>query len=120
LDLAEFTVMTPFPHTKAYDDLLRENRIFDHDWNHYNAGQVVFHPKQMSADKLQEIYEYAWNSFYANESQEAKMTRLFTNVVLREMQDGTYRPRDRRLVNKSFGKEVVRGVKESGVKELEG
>jgi radical SAM superfamily enzyme YgiQ (UPF0313 family) len=31
LDLAEFTVMTPFPHTKGYDDYLREGRIFDFD-----------------------------------------------------------------------------------------
>jgi len=106
LDLAEFTVMTPFPHTKAYDDLYRENRIFDHDWNHYNAGQVVFHPKHLSAEKLQEMYEYAWKTFYADESQESKMMRLFTKVMLREMADGTYRSRDRNLVNKSFGKEV--------------
>jgi radical SAM superfamily enzyme YgiQ (UPF0313 family) len=106
LDLAEFTVMTPFPHTKAYDDMLRENRIFDKDWNHYNAGQVVFHPKQMTADKLQELYDYAWKTFYADETQESKMMRLFTKVVLREMEDGTYRARNRNLVNKSFGKEV--------------
>jgi radical SAM superfamily enzyme YgiQ (UPF0313 family) len=110
LDLAEFTVMTPFPHTKGYDDLLRENRIFDHDWNHYNAGQVVFHPKQMSADKLQELYQYAWNTFYAEETQESKMMRLFTKVMLREMEEGTYRPRDKRLANRSFGKEVVRNL----------
>ena len=108
LDLAEFTVMTPFPHTKAYDDMLRENRIFDHDWNHYNAGQVVFQPKQMSADKLQELYHYAWKTFYADESQESKMMRLFAKVVMREMADGTFRPRDRKLANKSFGKEVIR------------
>ena len=113
LDLAEFTVMTPFPHTKGYDDLLRENRIFDHDWNHYNAGQVVFHPKQMTADKLQELYDYAWDTFYKDETQESKMFRLFCNVALREMNEGTYRPRNRELVNKSFGKEVVRGVNRS-------
>jgi len=106
LDLAEFTVMTPFPHTKGYDDLLREKRIFDKDWNHYNAGQVVFHPKQMSAEKLQELYHYAWEKFYADESQESKMMRLFTKVMLREMEDGTYRSRDRGLISKSFGKEV--------------
>ena len=110
LDLAEFTVMTPFPHTKAYDDMLRENRIFDNDWNHYHAGQVVFHPKQMTAVKLQELYEYAWETFYADESQESKMMRLFSKVMIREMEDGTYRTRDRRLANKSFGKEVVRKV----------
>jgi len=110
LDLAEFTVMTPFPHTKAYDDFVRENRIFDHNWSHYNAGQVVFHPKQMSAEKLQELYNYAWKSFYADESQESKMMRLFTKVMLREMEDGTYRARDRNLINKSFGKNVNNGI----------
>lgn len=113
LDLAEFTVMTPFPHTKGYDDLLRQDRIFDFDWNHYNAGQVVYHPKQMSAEKLQELYEYAWSAFYHDESQEQKMFKLFTQVVLREMQDGTYRPRNRELANKSFGKDVKRTIKTS-------
>jgi radical SAM superfamily enzyme YgiQ (UPF0313 family) len=114
LDLAEFTVMTPFPHTKGYDDYYRQGRIFDFDWNHYNAGQVVFHPKQMTAERLQEMYDYAWDTFYADESQEAKMFRLFTQVVLREMEDGTYRPRDRRLVNKSFGRDVQRDINIKG------
>ncbi|MDR1225031.1 MAG: radical SAM protein [Tannerella sp.] len=113
LDLAEFTVMTPFPHTKGYDDYLRQGRIFDFDWDHYNAGQVVFHPKHMSAERLQELYEYAWETFYRDESQEQKMFRLFTGVVLREMKEGTYRPRNRDLVNKSFGKDVVRKIKSS-------
>jgi radical SAM superfamily enzyme YgiQ (UPF0313 family) len=111
LDLAEFTLMTPFPHTKGYDDFLRQGRIFDFDWDHYNAGQVVFHPKHMSAERLQELYEYAWVTFYKDESQEQKMFRLFSRVVLREMQEGTYRPRNRELVNKSFGKDVVRNIK---------
>ncbi len=110
LDLAEFTVMTPFPHTKGYDDYLRQGRIFDFDWNHYNAGQVVFQPKNMSAERLQELYEYAWDTFYKDETQESKMFRLFCNVALREMNEGTYRPRNRELVNKSFGKEVIRKI----------
>ncbi|MDR2840887.1 MAG: radical SAM protein [Paludibacter sp.] len=108
LDLAEFTIMTPFPHTKAYDDFLRQGRIFDFDWNNYNAGQVVFQPKNMSADRLQQLYEYAWETFYRDETQESKMFRLFCNVALREMNEGTYRPRNRELANKSFGREVVR------------
>jgi radical SAM superfamily enzyme YgiQ (UPF0313 family) len=114
LDLAEFTVMTPFPHTKAYDDLLREGRIFDFDWDHYNAGQVVFQPKHMSAERLQELYDYAWENFYRDESQEEKMFQLLFNVVGREMDDGTYRPRNRKLVHKSFGKDVVRPINAGG------
>jgi len=111
LDLAEFTVLAPFPHTKAYDDLMRQGRIFDHDWNHYNAGQVVYKPKNMSPERLQELYEYAWKSFYYDESQEEKMFKLFAQVMLREMEDGTFIPRDRNLANKSFGKDVVRNIK---------
>ena len=110
LDLAEFTVMTPFPHTKAWDDMSRQGRIFDRDWDHYNAGQVVFTPKHMSAERLQELYDYAWNSFYHDETQEEKMFHLLYNVVSREMDDGTYRPRNRRLMHKSFGKDVSVGA----------
>lgn len=113
LDLAEFTILSPFPHTKAYDDLLRQGRIFDFDWDHYNAGQVVYHPKNMTAEKLQELYDYAWDTFYKNESQEQKMFKLFTKVMLREMEDGTYHPRNRQLANKSFGKEVIRNIKKN-------
>jgi len=106
LDLAEFTVMTPFPHTKAWDDLERQGRIFDRDWDHYNAGQVVFTPKNISARRLQELYDYAWKAFYQDESQEEKMFRLLYAVVSREMDDGTYRPRSRRLIHKSFGRDI--------------
>ncbi len=110
LDLAEFTILTPYPHTKAYEDLMRKGRILDYDWDHYNAGQVVYQPVQVTPEKLQELYEYAWSSFYSNESQELKMTKLFTRVMRREMEDGTWRPRDRKLMNQSFGKEVKRNI----------
>jgi radical SAM superfamily enzyme YgiQ (UPF0313 family) len=108
LDLAEFTVMTPFPHTKAWDDLSRQGRIFDRDWDHFNAGQVVFTPKHFSAERLQELYDYAWKTFYQDESQEEKMFHLLYAVVSREMDDGTYRPRNRRLVHQSFGRDLAR------------
>lgn len=111
LDLAEFTVLTPFPHTKAHDDLLRQGRIIDNDWNHYSAGKVVYQPKQMSPDRLQELYNYAWDIFYKEESQEQKMFNLFSKVVMKEISDNTYVPRDRRLINKTFGKDVVRNIK---------
>ena len=112
LDFAEFTVLAPFPHTKAYNDLHRQGRIFDYDWNNYNAGKVVYQPKHMSPERLQELYQYAWNSFYQDESQEQKMFKLFTQVMLREMEEGTYKPRRRDLVNKIFGKPVVRNMKQ--------
>ena len=106
LDTAEFTVLTPFPHTKVYDDFKQQGRIFSDDWNDYTADKVVYHPRHMSADRLQELFYYAWDAFYADESQELKMFKLFHRVVQKEMADGTFRPRDRSLASSAFGKKI--------------
>ncbi len=108
LDLAEFTVLTPFHHTKTYDDMLRQKRIFDTDYNNYNAGKVVFQPKHMSPERLQELYQYAWDTFYKDETQEQKMFKLMMSVVEKEMRDGTYRTRREDLARTSFGKTLDR------------
>ena len=108
LDLAEFTVLTPFPHTKAYDEMIAQNRIFDFNWNNYNAGKVVYHPKNMSPEKLQELYHYAWDSFYKDESQNEKMFKLFMRVINKEIDSGLYKPRNNDLTEKSFGKNIKR------------
>lgn len=106
LDLAEFTVLTPFPHTKAWDDLYKQKRIFSFDWNEYNAGKVVFHPKEMTAERLQELYFYAWDTFYKDESQNEKMFKMLRIVTQKERESGTYVPRRRDLARVSFGKKL--------------
>ena len=108
LDLAEFTVLTPFRHTKVWDDMERDGRIIDRDWNHYNAGNVVFQPLHMSPGRLQELYHYAWDQFYKNETQEQKMFKLIMRVIEKERQQGTYRSPRRDLARLSFGKPVDR------------
>ena len=106
LDLAEFTVLTPFPHTKAYDELAGQNRILSTDWNDFSADKVVFQPKLMSPERLQEMLDYAWKLFYQDESQEIKMFKLFQQVVQKEVADNTFRPRNRGLSARVFGKEA--------------
>ncbi len=91
LNLAEFTVLTPFPHTPIRAQLEKEGRILNSDWIRYTAGEVVFKPARMTPDALQNMYEYAWNTFYADCSKEVKMAKLFLNVIRREREDGTYR-----------------------------
>ena len=106
LDLAEFTVLTPFPHTKAWDDLHGSGRILSYDWDDYSADKVVYQPKQMSPERLQELFQYAWDTFYAEESQMIKMFRLYQRVMEREQADGTHRPRRRDLADRAFGRAV--------------
>ncbi len=108
LDLAEFTVLTPFPHTKAYSDLSKQNRILSHDWNDFSADKVVFQPKNMSVEKLQDMLDYAWNTFYQEESQRIKMAKLFKQVVRKELDDESFKSRDRSLKGQTFGRPATR------------
>jgi radical SAM superfamily enzyme YgiQ (UPF0313 family) len=100
LDLAEFTVLTPFPHSPIRATLQEEGRILHNDWRKYTSGEVVFKPARMSPEKLQEMYHYAWETFYHGCSQELKMANLFMKVIEKERADGTYRRR--RLRGKSW------------------
>ena len=106
LDIAEFTVLTPFPHTKAFDDLHRKKRIFSYDWDDYSGDKVVYYPKHMTPEKLQELLQYAWDTFYKEESQMIKMYKLYQKVIRKEKEDGTYRSRQRNLSKLAFGKNV--------------
>ncbi|MCP4674987.1 MAG: radical SAM protein [Deltaproteobacteria bacterium] len=91
LDLAEFTVLTPFPHTRVFDQLEGEGRIMHKDWSRYTAGEVVFEPARMTSDKLMELYQYAWDTFYATEPQQLKMARLLKKAMEKEIRSGTSR-----------------------------
>ncbi len=104
LDVAEFTIMTPFPHTPVRLQLEKEGRILSNDWLQYTADKVVFQPKQMTPEKLQEMYYYAWDTFNADSGHQLKMGELFKQVIRKEMDDGTYHrynPRKRRLFKRA-------------------
>jgi radical SAM superfamily enzyme YgiQ (UPF0313 family) len=106
LDLAEFTVLTPFPHTRARDDLVKEGRILSSDWDLYSADHVVYQPRHMSPDRLMELYHYAWDTFYRDAPQTHRMYKLLQKVVSKEMADGTHVPRRSDLARTRFGRPV--------------
>jgi len=95
LDMAEFTVLTPFPHTRTYDEFSDSGRIISGDWNDYTCGKVVIQPKLMTPEKLQEMYYYCWDKFYEEEPANYKMFKMLKRVMEKEKADGTFKPRVR-------------------------
>lgn len=93
LDIAEFTIMTPFMHSPVRRKLEAEGRILSNDWSQYTCDKVVFQPRRMKPEQLQEMYYYAWETFYRESSQELRMGELFRTVMKREMEDGTFQTR---------------------------
>jgi radical SAM superfamily enzyme YgiQ (UPF0313 family) len=99
LDMAEFTILTPFPHSPIRATFEKEGRILSNNWRNYSCDKVVFQPRRMTPQKLQELYHYAWETFYADSGYQLKMGNLFMKVIKREMEDGTYRRYDLRKRN---------------------
>ncbi len=56
IDLPELYMLTPYPDTELYARLLREERIVDFDWSHYDNMHFlhlpVFQPQRMSREEL--------------------------------------------------------------------
>jgi radical SAM superfamily enzyme YgiQ (UPF0313 family) len=87
VDEVEFHILTPFPGTRLYDRLEREGRIITRNWSQYSATRVVFQPKAMSPEALQEGYWSAWREFYGEETVEesegeliVRATRIFPHL----------------------------------------
>ncbi len=91
LDLAEFTILTPFPGTPIRREFEAQGRILHNDWLRYTCGETVFRPAKLSVDKLNELHQYAWDTFYADCSIELKMAKLYVDVIRKEKADGTFK-----------------------------
>jgi radical SAM superfamily enzyme YgiQ (UPF0313 family) len=90
LDLAEFTVVTPFPHTPIREEWEPQGRILHNDWRRYTCDEAVFQPARMSPDALNRLYQYAWDTFYHDCSIELRMAQLYVKVIEKERADGTH------------------------------
>ncbi len=65
IDTVQFSILTPFPGTRLYNDLEKENRIFSKEWNLYDGHHTVFYPKNMSPYELQLETFRAYKKFYS-------------------------------------------------------
>lgn len=65
---AEFAIFTPYPGTPAWTRLLKEKRIIDFDWSHYNDAHCVFEPKLMTAQQVTDGYLRLWRNFYSGKN----------------------------------------------------
>lgn len=75
IDLPRFAVVTPFPNTPLYKRLDAEGRLLTKNWELYDAQHVVFQPRRMSVQELQEGVELAWKHAYSLRSMVRRMLR---------------------------------------------
>ncbi|MHC4401567.1 MAG: B12-binding domain-containing radical SAM protein [Planctomycetota bacterium] len=74
IDLPRYAVATPFPGTALYRQWEAEGRLLHKNWALYDVEHVVFEPKQMTPEQLQDGLEWSWRQSYSWRSFFARMT----------------------------------------------
>ncbi len=89
LDGAFLPVLTPFPGTKIYKRLKAEGRIITEDWQYYDMATVVYRPRNMTVDELQEGFWNVNKGFYSVSS---TLKRLFRPKSLKRRSNIIFMP----------------------------
>jgi radical SAM superfamily enzyme YgiQ (UPF0313 family) len=82
IDGISFSILTPYPGTRLFKKLEAEKRIVHYDWPKYNSDHVVFIPKRMSPEELQQGHDWANKQFYSIPSIMKRLLRSRTQLGL--------------------------------------
>jgi radical SAM superfamily enzyme YgiQ (UPF0313 family) len=75
IDLPRFAVATPFPGTPLFRQLESEGRLLTRDWRYYGGQNVLYRPKLMTVEQLQEGVRWAWRQTYSLPSMARRVSR---------------------------------------------
>jgi radical SAM superfamily enzyme YgiQ (UPF0313 family) len=97
IDVPRYAIYTPFPGTDAFRKLSAEGRLLHRRWEHYDTQHVVFQPKNMTPEQLDEGFRWAYNKNYTMRSIFRRTTALPTRFPFSFMGNLAYRIYLRRL-----------------------
>ncbi|MCX6695065.1 MAG: radical SAM protein [Candidatus Altiarchaeota archaeon] len=65
-DVAQVSMLTPFPGTRLYDRLKNEGRLLTGDWSLYDGSHCVYTPSGMTAAQMEKYFMEAYRNLYVN------------------------------------------------------
>ncbi|MBI4243226.1 MAG: DUF4070 domain-containing protein, partial [Planctomycetes bacterium] len=102
IDAAQFHILTPLPGTTTYSDLEKEGRIIERDWAKYHTGEVVFQPKGMTRDELQNGYYWAFRNTYTMKNILKRSLRSSRGIIYRLAANLSYRKKALKMPEVKF------------------
>lgn len=64
LDVCAFSLLTPYPGTVVWYEMLRNKRILSYDWDQYDQGHVLFKTAGIPPERISSGYKEAYRRFY--------------------------------------------------------
>ncbi len=68
LECATFHILTPYPGTPLFHQMENEGRLLHRDWSRYDTAHVVFQPRRMSVEELEQGYAWIYQRLFSHTS----------------------------------------------------
>lgn len=65
LTTCTFHILTPYPGTRLFKAMEKEDRILHRNWDLYDTRQVVYKTIGLNAQQLKQGYDWSYKSFYS-------------------------------------------------------
>jgi len=80
IELPTICILTPFPGTPLYNSLEQEGRIIHQEWSLYDMNHVVFKPRNISPEELQQGYAWALKYLASPTSILSRLSKRFGSI----------------------------------------
>lgn len=67
-DMCAYSLLTPYPGTILWFEMLQRRQIASFDWNKYDQSHIVFRPAGLSAEQFYQGYLDTYDGFYTASS----------------------------------------------------
>jgi radical SAM superfamily enzyme YgiQ (UPF0313 family) len=81
VDVAHFSILTPYPGTHTFSRMYADGRILTFDWRKYNLYHVVHQPAQMTPQQLHDGLRQVYRDFYSGRR---RLPRFARHVLHRD------------------------------------
>jgi radical SAM superfamily enzyme YgiQ (UPF0313 family) len=68
LECATFHILTPYPATPLFKQMVEQKRILHRDWSLYDTSHAVFRPKHMTPEELERGYAWIYQRLFSHSS----------------------------------------------------
>lgn len=72
-----FSILAPMPGTALHDDYKNEGRLDTMDWSLYDTRHVIFEPRQMTREQLQDGYVWLFEQCYTSDAAFDNLARFW-------------------------------------------
>ncbi|MBX7244361.1 MAG: B12-binding domain-containing radical SAM protein [Candidatus Sumerlaeaceae bacterium] len=68
LECATFHILTPYPATPLFRQMETEGRLLHRNWDLYDTSHVVFQPRSMTPEQLEQGYAWCYKTLFSAKS----------------------------------------------------